>query len=45
MNIASQTYRPFEAYVGGGMFYLMINLCLAGLGALAERRLAAGTGR
>lgn len=45
MNIASQTYRPFEAYVGGGMFYLAINLCLAGLGALAERRLAAGSGR
>ena len=40
MNIASQTYRPFEAYVGGGLFYLAINLCLAGLGALAERRLA-----
>ena len=45
MNIASQTYRPFEAYLGGGMFYLAINLCLAGLGALAERRLAAGSGR
>ncbi len=45
MNIASQTYRPFEAYVGGGMFYLAINLCLAALGALAERRLAAGSGR
>jgi polar amino acid transport system permease protein len=45
MNIASQTYRPFEAYVGGGMFYLAINLCLAGVGALAERRLAAGSGR
>jgi polar amino acid transport system permease protein len=45
MNIASQTYRPFEAYVGGGMFYLAINLCLVALGALAERRLAAGSGR
>jgi polar amino acid transport system permease protein len=45
MSIATQTYRPFEAYVGGGMFYLAINLCLAGLGALAERRLAAGSGR
>ena len=32
MNIASQTYRPFEAYLGGGMFYLAINLCLAALG-------------
>jgi polar amino acid transport system permease protein len=45
MNIASQTYRPFEAYLGGGMFYLAINLCLAALGGVAERRLAAGTGR
>ena len=24
------TYRPLEAYVGGGLFYLAINLCLAG---------------
>ena len=45
MNIASQTYRPLEAYVGGGLFYLAINLCLAGLGALAERRLAAAGAR
>ncbi len=42
MNIASMTYRPLEAYVGGGLFYLAINLTLAGFGALAERRLAAG---
>jgi polar amino acid transport system permease protein len=42
MNIASMTYRPLEAYVGGGLFYLAINLCLAGMGALAERRLAGG---
>ena len=40
MNIASMTYRPLEAYLTGGMFYLAINLCLAGLGALAERKLA-----
>ena len=40
MNIASLTYRPLEAYVGGGLFYLAINLCLSGLGAVAERRLA-----
>ena len=26
MNIASMTYRPLEAYVGGGLFYLAINL-------------------
>jgi polar amino acid transport system permease protein len=45
MNIASQTYRPVEAYVGGGLFYLAINLTLAALGGLAERRLAAGSGK
>src|SRR5271166_2907560 len=45
MNIASMTYRPLEAYVGGGFFYLAINLTLAGMGALAERRLAAGQPR
>ena len=45
MNIASMTYRPLEAYVGGGLFYLAINLTLAGFGALAERRLAAGDAR
>ncbi len=42
MNIASLTYRPLEAYVAAGLFYLAINLCLSGLGALAERRLAVG---
>ena len=45
MNIASLTYRPLEAYVGGGLFYLAINLILAGFGAMAERRLAIGGGR
>ena len=45
MNIASLTYRPLEAYVGGGLFYLAINLCLAGIGAVAEKRLAAGGAR
>ena len=45
MNIASSTYRPLEAYAGAGLFYLAINLCLAGLGNLAERRLAAGAAR
>jgi polar amino acid transport system permease protein len=45
MNIASQTYRPLEAYVGGALFYLAINLCLAALGALAERRLAGAGAR
>ncbi len=42
MNIASMTYRPLEAYVAGGLFYLAINLTLAGLGGLAERRALAG---
>ena len=45
MIIASQTYRPFEAYVGGGLFYLAINLSLAALGGLAERRLTGPSGR
>jgi len=45
MNVASETYRPLEAYVGGGLFYLAINLCLAALGALAERRLAGPNAR
>jgi polar amino acid transport system permease protein len=42
MNIASMTYRPLEAYVGGGLCYLALNLCLSALGALAERRFAQG---
>jgi len=45
MNIASLTYRPLEAYVGGGLFYLAINLCLAAIGVIAERRLAVGGAR
>lgn len=45
MNIASSTYRPLEAYFGAGLFYLAINLCLAGLGVVAERRLAIGAAR
>jgi polar amino acid transport system permease protein len=42
MNIASSTYRPLEAYIGGGLFYLAINLCLAGFGNAAERWLGVG---
>jgi polar amino acid transport system permease protein len=42
MNIASMTYRPFEAYIGGGLIYLVITLCFAGFGAFVERRLATG---
>jgi polar amino acid transport system permease protein len=45
MNIASSTYRPLEAYLGGGLFYLAINLCFAALGGLAERRLSAGAAK
>jgi polar amino acid transport system permease protein len=45
MNIASMTYRPFEAYLSGGAIYLAINLCLAAFGAYAERRLATGRAR
>jgi polar amino acid transport system permease protein len=45
MNIASSTYRPLEAYLGGGLFYLAINLCLAALGSLAEKRLTTGSAR
>jgi polar amino acid transport system permease protein len=43
MNIASMTYRPFEAYLGGGLIYLAITLCLAAFGARIERRLAASS--
>jgi ABC-type amino acid transport system permease subunit len=42
MNIASMTYRPLEAYLAGGFFYLVINVTLASVGGLAERRLARG---
>jgi polar amino acid transport system permease protein len=42
MNIAATTFRPLEAYIGAGIFYLAINLCLAGCGNLAERRLGRG---
>ena len=42
MNIAANTYRPLEAYIGAGIFYLAINLCLAGCGTLAERHLGRG---
>ena len=42
MNIASSTYRPLEAYVAAGALYLAINLCLAAIGTLAERRVGAG---
>ena len=40
-TLAAATYRPFEVYVTTGAIYLAMNLVLAALGALAERRLAA----
>ena len=42
MNIASMTYRPLEAYLAAGLFYLAINLSLAGLGRFAEGRVGGG---
>ena len=40
-TLAAQTYRPFETYVTAALIYLAMNLVLSGLGAAAERRLAA----
>jgi polar amino acid transport system permease protein len=40
MNIASMTYRPLEAYLGAGAFYLAISLALSAVGAHFERRSA-----
>ena len=42
MSVASMTYRPLEAYLGAGAFYLAMSLALSTLGAFAERRLATG---
>jgi polar amino acid transport system permease protein len=41
-TLAAATYRPFEVYLTTGAIYLAMNLVLAALGAVAERRLAAG---
>lgn len=41
-TLAASTYRPFEVYLTAALIYLAMNLALVGLGALAERRLAAG---
>ena len=41
-TLAAATYRPFEVYLTAAAIYLAMNLVLSGLGALAERRLAAG---
>ncbi len=39
---AAETYRPLEMYVTAAVIYLVLNLALAGLGQLAERRIAYG---
>ncbi len=41
-SYAAATYRPLQMYVTAALIYLLMNLALAGLGQLAERRLAAG---
>ena len=40
-TFAASTYRPFEVYITAALIYLAMNLGLAALGALLERRLAA----
>jgi polar amino acid transport system permease protein len=39
-SFAAETYRPLEIYLTAAAIYLVLNLCLATAGALAERRLA-----
>jgi polar amino acid transport system permease protein len=39
-NIAASTYKPMEIYFQVGVVYFLINILLARLGALGERRLA-----
>ena len=41
-TFAASTYRPFEIYLTTAAIYLAMNLALAALGAVAERRLAVG---
>lgn len=36
---AANTFRPLEAYLAAACIYLVINLCLAGLGRYLERRM------
>ena len=40
-SFAAATYRPFEIYITAALIYLAMNLALAALGAVLERRLAA----
>lgn len=39
-QLAATTFKPLEVYVIAGIMFLLINLVLARLGAMAERRLA-----
>lgn len=41
-NITGQTYRPLEIYVAAALIYFAINLVIAQLGLVAERKLARG---
>ncbi|MCW3475311.1 amino acid ABC transporter permease [Limobrevibacterium gyesilva] len=41
-TFAASTYHPLEIYLTAAFIYLLMNLCLAAAGAMAERRLAAG---
>ena len=37
---AATTFRPLEVYLAAACIYLLINLCLAGLGRYLEHRMA-----
>lgn len=41
-SLDASTFRPLEVYAMAGVIYLVINVTMIGLGALAERRLARG---
>ena len=37
-DLASSTYRPLPMFATAGLLYLVINLGIAGFGAMLERR-------
>lgn len=41
-QLVSKTYRPTEIYLAAALFYIVMNLALAGLGTWVRRRLAGG---
>jgi len=41
-DLANSTYLPIQLYSAAGLLYFLINRVVAGLGALAERRLSWG---